>query len=85
MNILCHLDELAQDRYVSSYHRALAHAGLGDLDATFTLLAHACDDRDPALMHLASDPRFDTIRSDPRYAAVIGRLGLTTMETAAHA
>ena len=60
VNILCHLDELAQDRYVSSYHRALAHAGLGDLDATFTLLAHACDDRDPALMHLASDPRFDT-------------------------
>ncbi len=85
VNILCHLDELAQDRYVSSYHRALAHAGLGDVDATFTLLAHACDDRDPGLMHLASDPRFDNIRSDPRYAAVIGRLGLTTMETAAHA
>ena len=59
VNILCHLDELAQDRYVSSYHRALAHAGLGDLDATFTLLAHACDERDPWLMHLASEPRFD--------------------------
>ena len=33
VNILCQLDELAQERYVSSYHRALAHAGLGDLDA----------------------------------------------------
>ena len=85
VNILCHLDELAQDRYVSSYHCALAHAGLGDLDATFTRLAHACDERDPGLMHLASEPRFDPIRSDARYAGVIGRLGLTAMETTAHA
>ena len=85
VNILCHLDELAQERYVSSYHRALGHAGLGDLDATFTLLARACDERDTWIMHVASEPRFDIIRSDPRYAGVIGRLGLTTMETTAHA
>lgn len=84
VNILCHLDELAQDRYVSSYHRALAHAGLGDFDSTFTMLAHACDQRDPSLMHLASEPRFETIRSDSRYTGVIGQLGLT-LETTAHA
>ena len=84
VNILCHLDELAQDRYVSSYHRALVHTGLGDLDAAFATLADACDQRDPALMHLASEPRFETIRADARYAGVIGRLGLT-METTVHA
>ena len=68
VGLLCQLDELAQERYVSSYHRALAYAGLGDFDATFTLLARACDQRDPWLMHLASEPRFGTIRSDARYA-----------------
>jgi TolB-like protein/tetratricopeptide (TPR) repeat protein len=71
VNILCHLDELAQDRYVSSYHRALAHAGLGDLDATFTRRARA-GERDPAIMHLVSEPRFDTVRQTPlrrRYQA----------------
>lgn len=83
-NILCQLDELALERYVSSYHRALAHTGLGDFDAAFGLLVRACDERDPWLMHLASEPRFEPIRSDARYAAVIGRLGLS-LETVAHA
>ena len=84
VDVLCQLDELAQERYVSSYHRALALAGFGDVDATFALLSHACDQRDPGLMHLASEPRFAAIRSDARYAAVVQRIGLT-METTAHA
>ncbi len=83
-DILCQLDDMAQDRYVSFYHRALIHAGLGDLDATFSLLARACEQRDPWLMHLASEPRFDVIRPDARYAAVLGQLGLN-LETSAHA
>jgi serine/threonine-protein kinase len=83
-NILCQLDELAQERYVSPYHRALGHLGLGDFDATFAMLSRACEERDPSLMHLSSEPRFDAIRSDARYTAVVGRLGLG-LETAAHA
>ena len=84
VEILCQLDEMSQDRYVSSYHRALAHLGLGDFDATFTLLARACEQRDPWLMHLASEPRFDPIRSDARYTAVFGQLGLN-LEISANA
>jgi TolB-like protein/Tfp pilus assembly protein PilF len=84
VDILCQLDELAHERYVSSYHLALAHAGIRDFETTFRLLSRACDQRDPALMHLTSEPRFAVIRSDDRYAAVVGRLGLT-LETAAHA
>jgi TolB-like protein/Tfp pilus assembly protein PilF len=83
-NILCQLDELAGERFVSSYHRALGHTGLGDLDAAFAMLARACDERDPWLMHLASEPRFEPIRQDARYTAVISRLGLS-QETVAHA
>jgi len=83
-NILCHLDELAQERYVSFYHRALAHTGIGDFDAAFAMLTRACDERDPWLMHLASEPRFAPIWSDARYTAVISRLGLN-QEAIAHA
>jgi hypothetical protein len=83
-NILCQLDELAQERYVSPYHRALGHVGLGDFDTTFAMLSRACEERDPSLMHVNSEPRFDAIRSDARYTAVVGRLGLG-LETAAHA
>ena len=84
IDILCQLDELSQERYVSSYHRALAHTGLGDVDAAFTLLARACEQRDPSLMHLPSEPRFVRLRADARYAPLVGRLGLH-LETAAHA
>ncbi len=83
-DILCQLDELAHERYVSFYHRALAHTGIGDVDAAFAMLARACDERDPWLMHLPSEPRFAPIRTDARYTAVIGRLGLS-QEVIAHA
>jgi len=84
VSVLCQLDEMAQDRYVSCYHRALAHAGIGDLDAVFTLLSRACDQRDSWLMHLDSEPRFEPIRGDRRYQEVVARLGLN-QETTAHA
>jgi tetratricopeptide (TPR) repeat protein len=83
-SILCQLDTLSRERYVSSYHRALAYTGLGDFDQTFTMLSRACHERDPSLMHLASEPRFGAIRSDARYVTVIERLGLD-LETPAHA
>jgi hypothetical protein len=82
--VLCQLDEVGKSRYVSLYHRALAVTGLGDLDAAFALLARACDERDPSLMLLTTEPRFDVLRSDARYVAVIDRIGLD-LETPAHA
>jgi hypothetical protein len=84
VDLLCQLDELAHERYVSSYHLALAHAGIRDFDTTFRLLERACDQRDPALMHVASEPRFAGIRADARYGAIIGRLGLS-VEATVHA
>ncbi len=61
-NILALLDALAQRRYVSPYHRALGWTGLGDLDKAFALLACACEERDPALMLVATEPRFAALR-----------------------
>jgi len=65
--ILRDLEELSAVRYVSPYHRAIGWAGAGDLDAAFALLSRAYDERDPSLMHVASEPRFDALRHDPRY------------------
>ena len=47
-----------------------------DLDTAFALLEHACDERDPALMHLATEPRFDALRCDARYLHIVERLRL---------
>jgi TolB-like protein len=66
--ILRELDALGAKRYISPYHRAIGWAGVGDLDAAFSLLSRAYDDRDPSLMHVANEPRFDALRADARYA-----------------
>jgi TolB-like protein/Tfp pilus assembly protein PilF len=69
-------ERLAADQYVSPYHLAIACAGLEDVDRAFAQLDRACEDRDPAIMNVAIDPRFDLLRSDTRYAALAGRLNL---------
>lgn len=75
MELLGRLDDIAPARYVSRYHRAVAWTGVGDLDKAFALLACACDERDPALMLLPTEPRFAPLRDDARYAALSARLG----------
>ncbi len=70
------LDEVASRRYVSPYAVAVAYVGVGRLDAAFTALARACDDRDPGVTNIAVEPRLAPIRSDPRYTQLLVRLGL---------
>ncbi|HVH25947.1 MAG TPA: winged helix-turn-helix domain-containing protein [Vicinamibacterales bacterium] len=64
------------ERWRAPYHVALAQVGLGDIDGAFTSLDLAVADCDPALASLALEPRFDPIRSDPRFARVIAALGI---------
>lgn len=53
-----------------------AHIGLGDRDAAFDRLARAAGDRDPSLVNVAVEPRFEPLRRDPRYADLLDALGL---------
>jgi hypothetical protein len=68
--------------YVPGYHRALACAGLGDIDGAFVALEQACLDRDPVLAHVAVEPRFEPLRSDDRYRRLLDRLRLPMQELA---
>ena len=74
--ILGELDAMSRRQYISAYHRALGWAGLGDFSAAFALLCQAIEHRDPSLMHVATEPRFSSLRSDARYAPLAARLGL---------
>ena len=74
--ILEALDRLRPQRFVPAYHLALAHVGLWQIDQAFALLDQACEERDPALINLAGDPRFDPIRRDTRFAKLSARLRL---------
>lgn len=74
--IVAKLDSDARTAYVPGYHLAIAHAGLGNHDAAFALLEKACADREPAIINLKVEPRFDPLRRDTRYSALLQRLNL---------
>src|SRR5262249_24629187 len=74
--ILAGLDRLKGRLYVPSHHLALVHVGLDDRDGATALLERACDERDPALISLGLDPRFDPIRSHERFGALLEKLQL---------
>ncbi len=65
------------ERYVSPFHLALAYVGLEDSEAAFAALERAVADADPALPFVAVDPRFAALRTDTRYARLLGLMGLT--------
>ena len=75
-SIVTRLEGLAKESYVPPYHLALAQVGLGDRDAAFALLARASIERDPALMNVCVEPRFEPLRRDPRYQALVDELGI---------
>lgn len=52
------------------------YAEAGDLDTAFAHLDRAIDDRDPALVHLAVAPEWDSLRVDPRFNQRLARMKL---------
>jgi serine/threonine-protein kinase len=74
--VLDQLNEVAKIRHVSPYHRALAHTATGDIEGALLLLARACDERDPAMINLGVEPRFDPLGRDPRFRSIVDRLTL---------
>ena len=74
--ILRELTTLAAHQYVSPYSIALIYTGLGDKDNAFQWLEKAYDERSVRLINIAVHPRFASLRSDPRFADLLRRIGL---------
>jgi tetratricopeptide (TPR) repeat protein len=77
--LLVRLDNLARHRYVSPYGRVLIYLGLKDA-AVFDWLERSCDERAGWLMYLATDPRFDSLRRDARFQALLRKLHLPRID-----
>ena len=61
---------------ISAYGIAQMYAGLGEKDQAFQWLNTAYQERDEGLMGLKTDFALDPIRSDPRFAELVRKLGL---------
>jgi hypothetical protein len=59
-----------------AYWAALIYFVLGDRDRGFEQLERACEERDESLGELKIDPFFDEVRSDPRFTALLKKIGL---------
>jgi len=63
-------------RVVSAWGIAALHASLGDVDEAFRWLDVAIEEGATGLIFLRVHPRLDPIRKDPRYQALLRKVGL---------
>ncbi len=74
--ILKEMQSLSEKRYVSPFELASVHFALGQSDVGFEWLKKAFQDRCFELISINVDPRFDSIKSDPRFAPLQGQMKL---------
>jgi TolB-like protein len=73
--LLGELDQLFAQGHASPITFVFIYAGLGDAEAAFDWLETACRLRDDKLLWLTAMPEFfGPLRSDPRYAGLVGRM-----------
>ena len=68
--------EFSKQEYISPNSIATLYIRLDDKDKAFEWLNKALEARAINFTYLVADPRFDNIRSDPRYAALLQRANL---------
>jgi TolB-like protein/Tfp pilus assembly protein PilF/predicted Ser/Thr protein kinase len=74
--ILAELQKLSEHGYVPAHDVALIYAGLSERNKAFAWLDKAYEEHSFSLGHLKVEPRFDPLRSDPRFADLLRRIGL---------
>ncbi|MGD0629751.1 MAG: winged helix-turn-helix domain-containing protein [Terracidiphilus sp.] len=70
------LKAMSGQSYVSPAYIGLVYQALGDTDAEFAWYAKAYDDRAEWLLWLTVDPVYDSQRNDPRFLALVRRVGV---------
>jgi hypothetical protein len=68
------LKQLSARKYVPATSVALIYAGLGDKDQAFEWLERAYDQHAFQLQWITLEPRFDDLRSDPRFQDLLRRM-----------
>ncbi|MEX2271928.1 MAG: tetratricopeptide repeat protein [Vicinamibacterales bacterium] len=76
IDVLGQLEELSSREYVSLYDLALLHLAIGDKDRAFEKVSQAIDEYASFLPFLNIDARFDEVRTDPRFRALVERMRL---------
>ncbi len=81
--LLAELQTFPANRDVSPFFLAMIHAGLEHRDLALKHLADAIEERFSWAVHLTTEPMFDGLRDDPRFAALVRLVGLEGKSDAA--
>ncbi len=76
LTVLEKLKELSKEHYVPPFDMAIVYVGLGEKDRAFEWLEKAYAERSFFLTWLKVEPELDSLRSDPRFADLVRRVGL---------
>jgi tetratricopeptide (TPR) repeat protein len=73
------IDEVEQDQLViDQVYRGLAlvYAALGETDSAFRFLEQSYERHEESILSLKVDPKVDSLRSDPRFVALLKKIGI---------
>ncbi len=74
--LLENLVERSKQKYIPPYEIGMVYLGLGQKDRAFEWFEKAFQERSGWMAYLRVDPRLDPVRSDPRLADLMRRVGL---------
>ena len=73
-SVIRELEDRRPTRYVPSYGLAAIHEALGERETALGLLEKAFSERDALMMFLKVDPKWDKLRSEPRFIELMRRM-----------
>jgi len=74
-SVLEELKKLSEQEYISAPSIALIYAGLGEKDQAFAWLEQGYEQRAFQMQWIKIEPRWDSLRSDPRFQDLSRRMG----------
>jgi TolB-like protein len=73
--VLEELLKLSKQRYVPPYHIAMVYAALGDRDEALSWLERSFKERDPKMVFLKVEPKWNILRDDRHFQDLLRRVG----------
>jgi len=73
---LAKLLKLSTERNISAFNIAMLYNGLGERDETLRWLVQGIEQRDPRMVFLKVDPKWNNLRGDARFQDLLRRLRL---------
>jgi serine/threonine-protein kinase len=77
--MLATLEAMAREQYVPSTTFALIHCALGETDCALDWLERGCRQAEVPMAALGVHPVYDPLRDNPRFTAIVNRIGLSSV------